>query len=170
MDKTITTAFMIVISIVLAMMLFNVAYPAIMDGGDALSNMAERTNERLKSQVEIIHAAGELDAGGWWQDVNGNGDFEVFIWVKNVGSSRIVAVDHLDLFFGPEGNFTRIPHESIAEGQRPFWTWQVENSGEWVPTATLEITVHNAFPLSSGRYFVKVTTPNGITDEYFMGL
>lgn len=170
MDKTITTVFLIVISIVMAMMLFNVAYPAVRDSGDAISSMSNRANDRLKSQIEIIHAAGELDSSGWWQDVNGNGDFEVYIWVKNVGTTRITAVDRLDIFFGPEGNFVRIPHESTAEGAAPYWTWAVENGDDWDPTGTLKITVHNAFPLSAGRYFVRVTTPNGITNEYFLGL
>ncbi|NDJ86935.1 MAG: hypothetical protein GYB66_13720 [Chloroflexi bacterium] len=170
MDKSITTALLIVISMIMALMLFNVAYPAIVEGGDAINSMANRTDERMKSQITFIHAAGELDSSGWWQDVNGNGTFEVMLWVKNIGASRIIALDNLDLFFGPEGNFVRIPHQSTAGGAYPYWTWQIESGTDWVPTATLRITIHYDVPLSQGRYFTKVTVPNGAAAEYFLGL
>jgi len=79
MDKTITTALMIVISMIMAVALFNAVYPAVLDSGNAISGMTRRTDERLQSQIEIIHAASELDSTGWWQDTNGNGDFDTFI-------------------------------------------------------------------------------------------
>ena len=170
MDKAISTALMIVISMVLAVLLFNAAHPAVIEGSDAMANMAHRAQERLKSQIEIIHAVGELDSGGWWQDINGNGDFDTFVWVKNVGSSRIIAVERVDIFFGPEGNFMRIPHESEAGGGYPYWAWQVENASEWTPTATLKVTIHYPAPLPSGRYFVKVVIPNGVLDEHFLSM
>lgn len=166
MDKSITTALLIVISMVMALMLFNVAYPAIMEGGDAIANMAGRAEERMKSQIAIIHMAGELDHDGWWQDTNGNGDFDVFAWVKNVGDSRITPVESVDVFFGPEGNFVRIPHQNAAGGSYPYWVGQVENATEWTPTATLRITIHYGAALASGRYYVKVSAPNGVFDEY----
>jgi hypothetical protein len=170
MDKSITTALLIVISMIMALMLFNIAFPAILEGGDAIASMAGRTEDRMRSQIAIIHAAGELDSDGFWQDINGNGDFDAFLWVKNVGSSRIVAVDRLDLFFGPEGNFMRIPHQSAAGGSYPYWTWQLENETEWTPTATLQIDIHYNTTLSSGRYFSKVIAPTGVEDEYYLGL
>ncbi|MDX1992610.1 MAG: hypothetical protein SF029_09480 [bacterium] len=170
MDKAITTALLIVISMILAVMLFNVAYPAVVEGGDAITSMAGRTQDQMRTQIRLIHATGELDSAGWWQDTNGNGQFDVLLWVKNIGDSRITAVDQLDVFFGPEGNFARIPHESAANGSLPSWTWTVENAAEWTPTATLRITIRFSLPLTSGRYFAKVVTPSGVEDETFMGL
>jgi hypothetical protein len=170
MDKTITTALLIIVSMVMVLMLFNIAFPAIVEGGDAITNMVRRTDDRMKSQVEIIHAAAELDGDGWWQDTNGDGDFEVFVWVKNIGAARISAVEQVDLFFGPEGNFTRIPFQESAGNSYPYWTWQVENAAGWTPTATLKIAIHYAFPLTSGRYFIKITLPNGVSDDYFLGM
>jgi archaellum component FlaG (FlaF/FlaG flagellin family) len=169
-DKAITTALLIVVSIVMAVMLFNAVYPAVIEGSSAMTGMTSRAEERLRSQIEIVHATGELDSDGWWQDVNGNGDFDVFVWVKNVGSSRIAAVERTDVFFGAEGDFMRIPHESETGGGYPYWTWQVENASEWTPTATLRITIHYAAPLSSGRYFVKVIISNGVSDEHFLSM
>ncbi len=170
MDKAITTTLLIVISVVLSVMLFNAAYPAVVQSGDAITHMASRADERLRSQIMIIHAAGELDASGAWQDSNFNSVFEVFIWVKNTGSTRIIAVDQLDVFFGAEGNYMRIPHESNAGGQYPRWQWTLENASDWTPTGTLRITILYQSPLSSGRYFMSVTTPNAVSDELIFGM
>jgi hypothetical protein len=170
MDKVITTALLIIISVVMALMLFNAAYPAIMKGGDAIANMTNRSNDRMKSQIAIVHMAGELDQQGQWQDTNGNSLFDMFVWVKNIGSSSITAIERTDVFFGEEGNFVRIPYQDEAGGAYPYWTWQVENATEWAPTATLRISIHYPVPLLSGRYFVRVTIPNGVSDEQIVGL
>jgi hypothetical protein len=170
MDKAVITAIFIVAGLILALTLFNAAFPAIIQGGDAIASMASRSEERMRTQISIIHAAGELDSSGWWQDTNGNGDFDVFVWVKNTGASRITGLEHLDIFFGPEGNFIRIPHESVTGGSEPYWSWSVENASEWIPTGTLKITLHYGLALSDGRYYVKVTTPSGISDSYFLSM
>lgn len=169
MDKTITTALMIVISMVMALMLYNVAYPAVAEGGDAITSMTGRTEDRMRTQITIVHGSSELDNDGWWQDTNSNGEFEVFFWVKNTGETRVVALDELDVFFGPEGNYTRIPHQSDAVSF-PYWTWQLENASEWVQSSTLRITIHYGLALSQGQYFIKVTLPNSIRAESFLGM
>jgi len=169
MDKVITTALLIVISMVLALVLFNAAYPAINQGGDAINNMASRQEDRMKSEISIIHAAGELDSTGQWQDTNGDGQFNVFVWVKNTGATTISALNTADLFFGREGNFVRIPYGSNPNGF-PFWTASLASGSDWTPTNTLQITLHYGSPLQTGRYYVKVTTPNGIVDQYFLGM
>ncbi|MCC7446395.1 MAG: hypothetical protein IT324_03215 [Anaerolineae bacterium] len=170
MDKTITTALLIVISMVMSLALFNAAYPAIIQGGDAINSMTNRSDERMRSQAAIIHAASEQDASGQWQDTNGNGQPEVFVWVKNIGSTSITALERTDVFFGKEGSFARIPHQSEANGSFPYWTAQVENSDDWRPTATLKITIHLQSAPGQGRYFIKITIPSGVSDEYFLSI
>lgn len=170
MDKAITSALLIVVSMLMALMLFNVAYPAVVEGGDAITNMSSRAEERMRSQIEIIHAVGELDSDGWWQDTDGSGRFETFIWVKNIGSSRINGVENMDIFFGEEGAFVRIPHQNQAGGVFPYWSASLENAPHWDPTATLKLTIHLGSPAGSGRYFIRVTTPNGISDDHFLSM
>ena len=149
MDKVITTTFLIIVSVVCAVLVFNAVYPAVIRSSDAMTNMAIRVDDRLKSQIEIIHATGSGS--------------NAFIWVKNVGSLRIIPIESCDVFFGPEGNFARIPYGSGAT----YWTYEVENASEWTPTATLKITIIATISADT-RYFVKVTSPNGISDEdYF---
>ena len=170
MEKSIITAFMIVAAIICTMIMFKAIYPAIVRSSGAVVSAEKRVSRRMKSQIEIIHAAGELDADGTWQDVNGDGHFSTFLWVKNVGELRISGIDSCDLFFGPEGNFVRIPFEDEAGGSYPYWTWEIENGTRWDPTCTLKIITHADSTLSSGRYFVKFNTPNGVVDELYFGM
>jgi hypothetical protein len=83
--------------------------------------------------------------------------------VKNIGSNRIVGYEQMDVFFGEEGNFARIPHQTYAGTSYPYWIAEVEGGGDWIPTGTLRITIIYDAPLTAGRYFIRVTTPNGVT-------
>jgi len=154
LDKTIITALLIIAGVVSAVLLYNAVYPAIIQSSDALTGRQRRIDERLSSQIEIIHAV------PW-----GVSDVKtVYVWVKNVGSSRVAAIESCDVFFGPEGNFSRIPYSAGD----PHWTYQVENDTRWNPTVTLKITIDYAGEtLTGGRYFVKVVLPNGVSDEYY---
>jgi hypothetical protein len=118
-----------------------------------MTSMERRIDERLKSQIEIIHATG-------------NDSSNALVWVKNVGASSITAIERCDVFFGPTDAFSRVPHEDSAE-QPPYWEWTIENGTEWEPTTTLRITIITGGPVLSGRYFVKIVTPNALSDEYY---
>ena len=169
MDKAITTAMLIVISMVMVVMLFNVAYPAIVESGDAMTSMADRENDRLRSQISVIHAAAEWSNGASL-DTNGNGVIEAVVWVKNIGDTRIpsAGIQRLDVFFGPQGNFQRIPHASESTSSI-YWDATIVNATDWEPSSTLMITIHHA-SLQAGQQFLKVITPNGVSSEYFWSL
>lgn len=170
MDKAITTALLIVISMIMSVLLFNAAYPAITRGGESITSMTANVTDRMKSQIDIIHASGELDDSGFWQDSNGDGQFNVFLWVKNTGAARINAIEQTDLFFGPEGNFVRLPYSSNGDGGFPYWSWTLENAANWDPNATLKITIHYGVPLTAGRYYAKISTASDANANYFMGM
>jgi hypothetical protein len=147
LDKIIVTALLMTAGVIMAIALFNAMYPAINQGNDAITNMQYRISDQMKTQINILHAAA---AGG-----------VVTIWVKNTGDARIVGLGSSDLFFGPEGNFVRIPYGTGS----PHWEYLVENGTDWVPRATLRIVIYNFSPLNSGRYYIKMTLPNGISAE-----
>ena len=147
MDKIIVTALLMTAGVISAIMLFNAVYPAVNQGTDAITNMQYRIGDRMKSQIDILHAA---QAGG-----------VVTIWVKNTGDTRIAGVESSDLFFGPDGNFARIPYGAGS----PHWEYIVENGAAWLPRATLRVVIYCFSPLSSGRYYIKLTLPNGISGE-----
>ena len=166
MEKTIVTAMLILAGVVCAVLIFNAVFPAIGQSSAAVASMTDTVSDRVRSQVEIIHTTGELDVDGVFQDTNGDGYFNVFVWVKNVGSSRIMAIGKSDVFFGEVGDFDRIPYVNDAGGSLPSWTMSLENDTEWGPSATLKVTLYFSSPLSSGTYFLKVVIPNGISDEF----
>ncbi len=132
--------------------------PAIGRAGDALVASADVADDRLRSRIEIIHATGQDTA------------VQADVWIKNTGAARISAVDRLDLFFGPETAFVRIPYGG-ATCVAPCWEYELENDTDWNPTGTLHITIYLTDPLATGTtYFVKVVAPIGVDDSKFFTL
>jgi len=124
----------------------------------AMVSMAETIDERMKSRINIVHAA------------NSANRTSVYIWVKNVGTQRITAIDESDLFFGQSDNFSRIPYTSDAGGSYPQWDYEIENDTEWKTSATLKITLTYSSDPGSGTYYAKYIIPNGISDEYYFSM
>ena len=159
-----------------AVAVFNAVYPAVTRSSGAVTSASARVDDRLKSGIGIVHAVGELDSGGSFQDTNGNGKFDFLVWVKNVGDTTIDSVAECDVFLGPQGNFTRIPHESDVQSTvYPRWSFSIENSvADWDPKATVNITVTYDSPPDSppaqGIYDVKIVIPNGLSDEDFFSI
>ena len=106
-------------------------------------------SDRIESRVEIIQI--------------GDNGTDVYVWVKNVGTSDILGIQRTDVFFGPEGDFYRVEYGGETP---PYWEYQLEGSNNtWKPTITLKITIHPSSSLSSGTYLVKTVIPNGIFDQ-----
>ncbi len=147
----------------------NATLPAIYRGSGAMLGGAEKVGERIKTDISIVQFAPELDADGNWENAYGNGDanFDIFIWVKNVGASRIIAIDNCDIWFGKEGSISRITY---GGADFPRWSYEVEGGGEWEPASTVKFTITYSLgvlsPLTSGSYRFKISTPNGIWKEY----
>ena len=178
MDKAIITVLLIIAGVVCVAFMFNAIYPAINRGSDAVVSMSAVVDDRIKSRVEIVHAVSEYDPNNgpsFWNDTNSNSTFDIFAWVKNVGTSRILGVERSDIFFGEEGDFVRVPHEDYASGVKPYWQDSLEDSAdEWGPGKTMKVTiVHSGSYGGSGlstdtTYRVKLIIPNGITDEVYL--
>ena len=166
--------------VVFVLAIVNAMLPAVGRGNSAVVSVSGKVDDRIKSQIRIVHATGELDENQNWQDTDSDGDFDIFLWVKNIGASRLIAIKEVDVFFGTEGDFSRIPYVDDAGGGFPNWTYQLENATEWKPTATLKIAIHytatcepapcSPAPLASDTYFLKVAASNGVSDEHFFSL
>lgn len=155
---------------------FNAIFPALTRSSGAIVTSSAKIDERLRSDIEIIHAVGELDSSGSFADSSPtNGVFEIFVWVKNVGDTRITSIENTDVFFGQVGSFSRIPHiVEVEAGVYPRWSHDVEGSAndtELNPRDTLKITIDfDTVTQSQGSYDIKVTVPSGVTDEYFFSM
>ena len=158
MDKAITTALLIIAGVVCMIFVFNSVYPMLNRSSQAMVSMAEQVDERMKSRISIVHAA------------NSANRTSVYLWVKNVGTQRIVAIEASDLFFGQEDNFYRIPYVADAGGSYPQWTYTLENDTEWQTSATLKITITYSSDPGAGTYYAKFIIPNGISDEYYFSM
>ena len=155
MDKAVTTALLIIAGVVCMIFVFNSVYPMVNRSSQAMVSMAEQVDERMKSRINIVHAA------------NSANHTSIYLWVKNVGTQRVVDVDESDLFLGPSDNFSRIPHVDDAEGGYPRWQYTLENDTEWQTSATLKITITYSSDPGAGTYYAKFIIPNGIYDEFY---
>jgi len=161
-DKAITTALLIVAGVVCMIFVFNSVYPMINRSSQAMSSMAEQVDERMKSRINIVHAASNSNRT------------EVYLWVKNVGTQRIVSMEKSDLFFGEEDDFNRIPYTADAGGLNPSWDFVIENTVEnsevWSTSDTIKITITYDSDPGQGTYFAKFIIPNGIADDFYFSM
>ena len=149
------------------MLVISAVYPAIASSSGAIVRVAQQMDKRIETQISVVYATAELDENGVWQDTDSDGYFDVFVWVKNVGSAEITSIDKMDIFFGTEGNFERVPHESDAGAGYPRWSYSIENDTEWKTRATVKITIHYSSALASDTYMVKAITPTSASDTYY---
>jgi archaellum component FlaF (FlaF/FlaG flagellin family) len=157
-EKAITTALLIIAGVVCMIFVFNSVYPMVNSSSQAMASMAQNVEERMKSQINIVHAA------------SSDNRTLVYIWIKNVGTQRIVSVEDSDLFFGQETNFNRIPYKTEAGGAYPQWDYALENDTEWQTSATLKVTITYESDPGSGTYYVKFIIPNGISDDFYFSM
>jgi hypothetical protein len=157
-DKAITTALLIIAGVVCMIFVFNSVYPMINRSSEAMTSMAEQVDERMKSRINIVHAASSANRTS------------IYLWIKNVGTQRIVVVEESDLFFGQEDDFERIPNTADALGGYPQWTYSLENDTEWGTSATMKITITYSSDPGAGTYFAKFIIPNGIFDEFYFSM
>jgi archaellum component FlaG (FlaF/FlaG flagellin family) len=158
---------LVIASVIGAALLINAVYPSIVRSSNAISRISQQVDQRIESQISIPYGAAELDKFGVWVDSDGDTRFDVWVWVKNVGSARILGIDQTDVFFGTEGNFRRIPYVDDAAGTFPSWSYVIENGTEWGSTVTVKLTIHYAAALTTGIYIVKVVVPSGAYGELF---
>ena len=137
---------------------FNSVYPMVNRSSAAMVSMAEKVDDRMKSRVNIVHASNTANRTS------------VYLWVKNVGTTRITNVEESDLFFGQEDDFSRVPYVDDAGASYPRWAYAIENDTEWASGATVKITITYSSDPGADTYFSKVIIPNGISDEYFFSM
>ena len=161
--------------VIAAIAIMNAIYPAVTRSSSALTAASSTVDERIKTNIEIVHAVGELSSTSTWVDTNSNSLFDFFAWVKNVGDARVVAIDETDVFFGQPGGIERVPYTDDAGSSYPQWSYSIENGSDWGQAATIKLVVSfdDGCPSCSkptGTYFIKVVTPNGVSNEHYFSM
>jgi flagellar protein FlaG len=135
----------------------NAVVPAVSKTTGSLLASSSVVQDRIASQIEIVHATGQ------------DGSAEANVWVKNVGAAKIAPLDRTDIFFGATGDFNRIPYGTDSSCVAPCWYETLENATEWTQTATMRITIKADANLATGiTYYVKVVTANGTADSKYL--
>ena len=164
-DKVIVSVLLIIAGVVASIAVVNAVYPAVTQGSSSLTSATNRVSDRVETQVTIIQSTGELNSVGTWVDANSDGDFDIYFWVKNVGTTRIMNISESDVYVGPVGNWRRIPYVDYASGAKPNWTYSIENGTEWWTADTIKVTIHYSSTQSAGTYWGKFVAPNGVFYE-----
>jgi archaellum component FlaF (FlaF/FlaG flagellin family) len=151
MDKVLITVLLVVASLLASSIVVNTVLPSVQRAGGDVAAVSARVSDRIRSDVRIVETAAV------------SGGTEVQIWAKNVGAVTIANPDRLDVFFGPVGDFQRIPPCAQTGGEPTCWEAAIENDTKWTPYATARITIRAASPLQAGNdYVVTVVLPTGV--------
>ncbi len=153
MDKAITTGILLIASIVASIALINAVLPAIGDSSGALSAANASAADRIRTDIEIIHAAAGPVVGG---------EDQVLVWVKNIGSHKISPVESSDIFLTTGTTVKRLPHGSGSGSE--YWDYTVENGTDWTQAVTIKITLHLADgSVTAGAYTISVAAYNAVS-------
>jgi len=148
-DKVIVTILLTIGGVVASLAVFNGFYPAIMESSGAVTSATSKVSNRIECRIDIIQVS--------------DNSAQVDAWVKNIGTVNIDSIERSDIFYGPEGDFSRVAYGGSTP---PYWDYVFEGSyTKWQQAVTVKVTVHLASPPSAGTYLFKMVVPNGISDE-----
>lgn len=118
----------------------------------AFTATSNAQQDLMLTKIKVIYAT-NLDT----QTVN--------VWIKNVGKKSIANLGVVDVYFGELGAVQRIPYNL---GSSPEWVYNVIPSDNvWNVMETLQIDITDGSTLLvDTTYLVRISTPNGVIDEY----
>ncbi len=147
MEKVITTAMLVIASLVAAIALINAVLPAMGKSASALTTANSEAAKRIRTDIDVIYATGKTSG-------------TITIWVKNVGTQVIKSVKDSDIFVTKPGGVSRLSYVSGCSNE--CWDYLLEDSAtDWTTTVTVKFTV--ATTVVAGSYSVSVAAPNGVT-------
>lgn len=158
MDKTVTTALLLIASVVAALALTNAFLPAVSRGSGALLTASAAVAERTKTDIQIVLATDNASAN------------QIFAWMKNVGTEEVKAIDKSDLFLTTPSVVKRFPYATGTDcqaliGEDECWTYSLEEGAtNWTQTKTIKVTIQLT-SVASGVYEIKFIVPNGASAE-----
>lgn len=138
MDKVITSAMLIIASVIAALALINAVLPAMGKSAGALSTANGVAADRIRTDIAIVHAAGD--------DPND----KITVWVKNIGTQ---------VFLTTSSTVTRLPYVSGCTSE--CWDYSIEGGGAaWIQAVTVKFTLKPT--VSTGTYTVSVSVINAV--------
>ena len=151
MDKVLVTTLLTMAAVVAAVMVINTMIPALGSSGSSVLSSSSAASDRIKTNVEIITVSASASTTA------------VHVWIKNVGSSEVLAINQSDLFYQTETTFDRLAYNDTPTAST--WRYDVEGGGTWKPHSTVHVIITLASAPASGDYLVRFVTNNGVSDE-----
>ncbi|MCH7712659.1 MAG: hypothetical protein IIC99_03445 [Chloroflexi bacterium] len=145
MSQAITTSLLIIASIVAALALINSVIPAMGKSASALAAANSATADRIRTDIEIIHATGD------------DGNDVITVWVKNVGTKKIVPITSSDIILTTPTTVASLPYVSGCSSE--CWDYALEGgASDWSRAVTVKFTLKTS--VTTGVYTVKISSPN----------
>ena len=153
MDKVITSALLIIASVVAAMALINAVIPAMSQSSGALLQANSAAADRIRTDIEIVHVA---------SDTSGGSEDQIVVWVKSVGPNKIVLIENTDVFLTMPSTVKRLTYD--AGGAVESWNYTVENGTDWTQSVTVKLTLHlTDASVVAGAYSITVAVYNSVS-------
>ena len=154
MEKAITTALLVIASVIAAVALTNSVLPAVSRGSGAVLSASAQVAARVKTDLTIVFASGNTSST------------EIYFWVKNVGVQEIKALDKSDLFLTTPSTIQRVAYDSSCASASPdCWSFAFEGGATaWLQADTVKVTVRLS-SLATGQHNLRFVVQNGVSTE-----
>jgi len=153
-SAVITEAILLIASVIIAGSLAGVVMTKVGTFQSTFTQTTENQKQTVLTNIKILYAQSTAP----YNSVNA--------WVKNVGTYSITNTQNIDVYFGQTGAMQRIVYN--APGPSPSWTFTSPVTS-WDKANTVQINISNLSAIScSNVYELQVTTPNGVSDDYFV--
>ncbi len=151
MEKAITTGLFIIASVVATIALINAVIPALGKSSSALVSANSAASDRIRTDIEILHATGDTSAK------------TVTFWVKNIGSTTIKDITTSDIFLDTPSSVSRLSYTAGCSSD--CWDYALEGGAtDWKYTETVKFTI-SLSSLATGVYSVRVSVFNGVSAD-----
>ncbi len=151
MEKAITTALLIIASVVATIALINAVIPAFGKSSGALVSANAAASDRIRTDIEILHATGDTSAK------------TVTFWVKNIGTTTIKDITASDIFLDTPSSVSRLAYTSGCSSD--CWDYVLEGGAtDWKNSETVKFTI-TLSSLDSGVYSIQLSVFNGVSAD-----
>lgn len=151
MEKAITTGLFIIASVIATVALINAVMPALGKSSSALVSANAAASDRIRTDIEILHATGDTSAK------------TVTFWVKNIGTTTIKDIVATDIFLDTPSS---VSHLSYTSGcSLDCWDYALEGGAtDWKYTETVKFTI-SLSSLATGVYSIRLSVFNGVSAD-----
>jgi flagellar protein FlaG len=150
-STVITEAILLIASVIIAGSLAGVVMTKVGTFQSTFTQTTENQKQTVLTNIKILYAQNPTSTS-------------VNMWVKNIGTYSITNTQNIDVYFGQTGAMQRITYNVGS----PSWTFASPVTS-WDKANTIQMNITNLDAIQCGSvYELQVTTPNGVSDDYFV--